>query len=149
MQSSSLPDGKDLLRDLSDEQQYEVATREQRFINFLIDYAVYVVALGIVAYIFGATFMSDSLGTQLLLQLLFLAMYVGYYYFMETFMDGRTLGKMVTGTRAVLKNGNRMPSGKILLRSLARAVPFEPFSAFGTSPWHDEWTGTVVIKSKY
>jgi hypothetical protein len=41
-----------------------------------------------------------------------------------------------------------MSAKTVLLRTLCRIVPFEPFSAFGGHPWHDKWTRTYVIDVK-
>ena len=62
----------------------------------------------------------------------------------------RTIGKFVTGTKAVNTDGSKMEPKTILLRSLCRIVPFEPFSALGnpSRPWHDKWSKTYVIDVK-
>ncbi|HEY4334693.1 MAG TPA: RDD family protein, partial [Puia sp.] len=64
--------------------------------------------------------------------------------------QGKTLGKLITGTRAVNEDGSFITFKTALLRSLSRMVPFEPFSAFGdpSYPWHDRWTRTYVIDDK-
>lgn len=67
-----------------------------------------------------------------------------YYSLMETTF-GLTLGKLVTGTRVVDETGKKPSLAAILGRTLARFVPFEPFSFFGDSGWHDRWSGTRVI----
>ena len=64
---------------------------------------------------------------------------------MSLFFKGRSIGKFITGTKAVNADGSDMRVETILLRSLSRVVPFEPFSAFGGHPWHDKWTRTHVI----
>lgn len=66
---------------------------------------------------------------------------------MESLTGGKTLGKLVTRTRAVNMDGSRINFKTALLRSLSRIVPFEAFSALGSPcyPWHDRWTNTYVI----
>ena len=72
------------------------------------------------------------------------------YYFLFEATLGRTPAKFLTGTRVVSANGARASTGQILGRSLARFVPFEPFSfLFGGNPpngWHDKWSNTRVVK---
>jgi len=71
-----------------------------------------------------------------------------YYTICEKAFKGKTLGKLITGTKAIRDDGKELSFKNALLRSLSRIVPFEPFSAFGGYPWHDSCTGTMGIKSK-
>ena len=73
--------------------------------------------------------------------------YILYYTLCEKLFNGRTLGKLITGTKAVRLDGSPLTLWNALLRSLSRIVPFEPLSGFGT-PWHDSWTDTTVIKTR-
>jgi uncharacterized RDD family membrane protein YckC len=68
----------------------------------------------------------------------------------EAATGGKTLGKLLTGTRAVNDDGSRLSPKKAFLRYLVRLVPFEQFSALGSPsyPWHDRWTKTIVIDEK-
>ncbi len=71
----------------------------------------------------------------------------GYYFVFEVTL-GRTPAKFLTGTRVVSMDGSRATTGQILGRSLARFVPFEPFSFLGSSRgWHDSWSRTRVVKN--
>ncbi len=83
----------------------------------------------------------------LLFNLFIIALYVSYFFLCELVFKGRTIGKFITGTKAVNEDGTDMEPKTILLRSLSRIVPFEPFSALGNPcrPWHDKWTRTFVI----
>jgi uncharacterized RDD family membrane protein YckC len=71
---------------------------------------------------------------------------VGLYTFLETVTKGRTIGKMVTKTRAITEDGSTISFSDALKRSLIRCIPFEPFSAFSGRPWHDKWSNTKVIR---
>jgi uncharacterized RDD family membrane protein YckC len=73
--------------------------------------------------------------------------YIVYYTLCEKLFKGYTLGKLITGTKAVRLDGSALRFKDALLRSLRRMVPFEVFSGFGT-PWHDSWTNTTVIKAR-
>lgn len=74
--------------------------------------------------------------------------YIIYYTLCEKLFKGYTFGKLITGTRAVDKNGRELSFKDSLLRSLCRLVPFELFSGLNGHPWHDRWTGTMVIKAR-
>ena len=69
-----------------------------------------------------------------------------YYSFLEA-ATGRTIGKFITKTKVVDENGKRPDFGTIVLRSLCRFIPFEPFSFLGaeSSGWHDKLSKTWVI----
>lgn len=73
-----------------------------------------------------------------------------YMFVNEYFMKGKSIGKFITGTRAVNQDGSQISVRTALMRSLIRMVPFEAFSALGTPsfPWHDKWTSTYVIDEK-
>ncbi|MFN7120071.1 MAG: RDD family protein, partial [Saprospiraceae bacterium] len=70
-----------------------------------------------------------------------------YYILAEYLSKGKTLGKLVTGTRAVTLTGETPTLNQIIGRSFARVIPFEPFSYLGDSPngWHDQLSETIVI----
>ncbi|MCC7521544.1 MAG: RDD family protein [Flavobacteriaceae bacterium] len=63
---------------------------------------------------------------------------------------GKTIGKLITGTRVVYANGDSINLRTAILRSLSRLVPFEAFSLLGTPPrgWYDDWTDTYVVNEK-
>ncbi|CAL1520229.1 RDD family protein [Chitinophaga sp. MM2321] len=136
----------DLLSDLKEAHTFEPATRWHRFANFVIDY---IVVLGILLVLIVAFYtLSDAteeLGT-LELQILFAVLFVVYYGLMEGYVNGRTVGKMITKTRVVRHDEQPMSVSKALLRGVTRLVPFEPLTGFGSAPLHDKWTDTYVIK---
>jgi uncharacterized RDD family membrane protein YckC len=68
---------------------------------------------------------------------------------MENFTNGRTIGKLLTGTTVVTDYGSKPSTGAFMLRTLSRFMPFEAFSFFSANgKWHDTWTDTVVVKKK-
>ncbi|TDH18408.1 RDD family protein [Segetibacter sp. 3557_3] len=68
----------------------------------------------------------------------------------EAIFQGKSIGKFITGTKAVNANGSTISFGKAFARGFSRAVPFNAFSALGNPcyPWHDKWTDTYVIDEK-
>jgi uncharacterized RDD family membrane protein YckC len=137
------------------------ATQGQRFLNWLLDN---ILLRLLVTYVTGELFVrlmlqvapeytyrvfsEDGVEAFLVSYLFIIFHYVFYYTICETAFKGRTLGKLITGTRAVRDNGQDLSFKDALLRSLCRMVPFEVFSGFSPKPWHDKWTKTMVIKSR-
>ncbi len=76
--------------------------------------------------------------------------FVFLYYVPQEALFGRTLGKLITGTKVVStkhEEGGRPGTMQVLGRTLARFIPFEPFSAFmDDKMWHDNLSNTRVIK---
>lgn len=142
---------RDLLGDLDEIVEMNYASKGQRFANYLIDNVIiYVMNLGISTAMalfldLGRDTESISLGISFLLSY---TGYVVYYVLTEGFLQGRTLGKLVTGTHAVGIDGQPLTFQQAFYRSLCRIVPFEPFSGLGAAPWHDSWTNTTVLKKK-
>ena len=139
---------------------YEYATTGQRFLNYLIDNII---------MRYGLTFLTGALvgvvlqfidpellirmvtpGTSaywIFIIIVVLQNYLIYYTLCEKLFNGHTLGKLITGTKAVRFDGSPLTFKDALLRSLSRMVPFEVLSGFGV-PWHDSWTNTTVIKTR-
>ena len=132
---------------------YETASKLKRFINWMIDrVAVYVVlvvviaALGMaeeVGYISG--FMDWVEEMNHLEDVAITAVCTILYYTVTETLFSRSFGKLITGTKVITTAGGKPTFLSVLGRSFARIVPFEPFSMFGDSAWHDGWSGTQVI----
>lgn len=140
---------------------YVEASTGQRFLNYLIDALVMQYGLGIVSgYLLArlvvaispeAAYVARSESFDILASYYLLAIfnYLIYYTFCEKLFKGYTLGKLITGTRAIREDGQELNFKDAFLRSLSRLVPFEPFSIWGGNGiWHDSWTKTMVIKSR-
>lgn len=127
------------------------AGKWRRFFNFLIDYVgqVVVVIAGIaVAFLIGgdpALAYVEEIPELMLGMLAALVYYIG----MEG-LFGRTLGKLITGTRVVDSRGERASIGQVVGRTFARFIPFEAFSFLGETGrgWHDSMSNTYVVVSK-
>ena len=169
MQDTNEPFGyttqKDLLGDESfDQPEYIYASQGQRFLNWLIDnlfmnyglsYLTGIV-IGIILRELAPDFLSKLAysASAITFEILLFTLLVGYFNYIiyytlcEKLFKGYTLGKIITGTRAIRQDGQELTFKNALLRSLARCVPFEVFSGFSTLTWHDSWTDTMVIKSR-
>lgn len=132
------------------------AGQGKRFLNFLIDRVVMVgffFVLGVVLVILDEKGIAGGVSenfehidgvADILLSCIGTIL---YYTFFES-VCGRSVGKMITGTKVVTVSGAPLTFGSALLRSLSRLVPFEAFSFLGSgvdTGWHDKWTDTRVI----
>lgn len=70
-----------------------------------------------------------------------------YYFIFELGMQS-TPGKVIMKRVVVDEYGNKPTTRQIFIRSIARTVPFEPFSCLNTLGWHDAWSKTFVIRKK-
>ena len=123
-----------------------------RIANFFIDRIVAQVLLGgLIGFCLGLVqeVQQESILGDIILYGGAFMMYVGYFILCEGF-TGRTLGKLITGTKVVDGFGQKPSWGKVIGRSFARLIPFEPFSFLGsqTRGWHDSMTGTYVVKCR-
>ncbi len=134
---------QDILTDIEQEVMSEPASTGSRFFNYLIDIVgFYLHCVSLALFVSGSLIEDDGLGGYLLM----LVIFVSYYTLFEKFTNGKTPGKFLTGTRAVRSDGSPLTLNNALLRSVSRMVPFEPLSALGGCPWHDNWSNTKVIK---
>ena len=133
-----------------------VATRGKRFANYILDtigYYLFCILFGIALALLAPEGAVDNWADSddTIWDTLFgLAMYLGYYLLTEELLNGKSLGKFVTRTRAVREDGEPVTFQDVFLRSLSRLVPFEQFSFLGNSNyvrgWHDKWTKTIVVE---
>mgnify|MGYP000663414543 CR=1 FL=1 len=117
---------------------YILASSGERFANYLIDWFGFVLICFPILTFFD---IDDSAN---------LFLYGGstvYYILLET-TNGRTLGKLITGTKVVHEDGGPASFTQVLGRSFSRLVPFDAFSFLGSEAvgWHDKWSKTRVIK---
>jgi uncharacterized RDD family membrane protein YckC len=142
--------------------QYVEASSGSRFFNLLIDNLFMNYALGyatgyLIAKVLASVapeflvrivYGDDRVDYYLFIYIVAIFNYLMYYTICEKAFNGYTLGKMITGTKAIRADGQPLTFKDAFLRSLSRLVPFEPFSALGGTPWHDSWTKTTVIKAR-
>lgn len=126
----------------------EDASKVLRFTNFAIDIIGFNLAGSLFGYgtgIFGVVDVIQDMSQYIFAILILLA-----YYFLLEAVSGRTLGKLITGTKVVTEDGQKPSFADIAVRTLCRCIPFEPFSFFGsgTGGWHDSLSKTRVVKAK-
>ena len=134
---------QDLLTDLYTV-NYEPVSTGKRFANYLIDIVIFYLLAILIVILFGPTVYES--GNISSIYIVTYIVFLAYYTILEGATKGKTIGKMITGCRAVKEDGSDITWTDALLRSLSRIVPFEPFSALGGQPWHDRWTKTLVVK---
>jgi uncharacterized RDD family membrane protein YckC len=142
---------------LPTENVYVRASAGKRFLNYIIDMiAFYLVFIGVVLVVALNSpstvegFMEDSPGSAFLDRILSLFLYALFMSLIEAAFRGKSLGKLITGTRAINLDGSEISTTTAFGRGLSRAVPFCVFSAFGNpcNPWQDKWTDTMVIDER-
>lgn len=144
---------------LSHPREIRPASQGKRFLNFFVDSIVIQIPVQLGSFALGMTYalVKQSGGGEItqddltILQIIGffwgLTALVGYYVLMEL-MFQRTIAKFLTGTIVVNNDGLRPTFQQILGRSLARCIPFEPFSFLAKQPpvgWHDSLSKTLVV----
>jgi uncharacterized RDD family membrane protein YckC len=153
-------------KDIFDEHVYYIpASKGHRFLNLVIDVLVmrFIVSQA-TGYLLAYTLL--AIAPDFLLELAsendgeeswrFWLMFIVqgyincliYYPLCEKVFRGYTLGKLITGTKAIREDGQELTFKDALLRTLSRMVPFYIVSGFGERPWHDSWTKTTVVKAR-
>lgn len=121
------------------------ADKNVRLGNLIIDGLVIFTIQLLISLLFSASdsasaFIVNILSAGSFIQIAFL-----YYLIFES-INGKTLGKMVTGTIVVNKSGVKPSFLRILFRSILRITQWNIISLFlGTNCIHDRWTGTYVV----
>jgi uncharacterized RDD family membrane protein YckC len=126
------------------------AGKWRRFFNFLIDRVgamgfgfVIGVGVGVSGWEAGLNFLLEH---QIVSGLLIM---IVYYVLLEG-LTGRTLGKLITGTKVVNERGEPPSFAQTLGRTFSRFIPFEAFSFLGDDGrgWHDSVPGTYVVMTR-
>jgi uncharacterized RDD family membrane protein YckC len=134
---------QDLLTDLEHKMiWYQDATTLRRALNFIIDITLIYILVVAMETILLPELSGNYIGHRILTYTLLFV----YYSLLETATNGRNIGKMVTGTKAIRVDGSEFSGRDAVLRSLCRLVPFDALSALFRYTWHDKWTKTRVVK---
>jgi uncharacterized RDD family membrane protein YckC len=125
------------------------AERWRRFVNLLVDYFGFFLlslVIGLLIGVFGGAAAVRRL--QETPNILVGVVILTIYYVPLELLFGRTLGKLVTGTRVVNEQGGKPSVGQVFGRTFARFIPFEAFSFFSADArgWHDSLSKTYVVK---
>ncbi|MAY84478.1 MAG: hypothetical protein CMP59_10135 [Flavobacteriales bacterium] len=132
----------------------QIANKGLRFLNYLLDYIFVLVFVYVFGFYIGlllGMYAPEVLDTfdfeNTWFNMLFNIIAGLVYYSILEFTTGRTLAKFITCTKVVTTEGDAPSFATILKRSLARYIPFEPFSFLmnDKSGWHDTMSDTMVI----
>lgn len=112
-----------------------------RLANFLIDIIIIVVISIFLIIMLGTDYIHEKI-------LPYLVMFL-YYLIMEA-TTGQTVGKMMTNTKVVRKDGSKASFVRICMRSLLRLFPLDVFTyLFGKEyGLHDLLSGTQLVKKE-
>lgn len=134
-----------ILDDDYNSDNYELARKGTRLVNFIID------KIGFYVLFFLHVFILDGLlgvipeGGSPLLGIYFFFIYVLYHAIFEHFF-GKTPGKFITSTIVVKEDGSELSFGTIILRNAGRLIPFDAISfLFSKQGWHDQISKTIVV----
>ena len=125
-----------------------------RFVNYIIDllsfYAIIIILILLIAltaqgsWIFHVIEKLDELSDFVILHVLY-----GFYMLViEGIFKGRTLGKLITGTRVVHQRTWSFSWRDAFRRGCMRMIPLEYVTGCVGSPFHDQWTDTRVIRER-
>ncbi len=134
--------------------QKNKADKSLRFANYLIDFSCVIIISLIVGALIGLlsvifNFDIYFLDNELISRLVGLFILLFYYTSIETLTKGRSVGKLITGTKVVTLEGQQPANSVFLKRSLCRIIPFEAFSFLGKNGWHDSIPKTAVVVKKH
>jgi uncharacterized RDD family membrane protein YckC len=133
------------------------ASTGKRLANYIIDvllFYIFMLLVGVLIGLFAPSLLNmmddTSAGFNIVDRIVSLFLYALFMFGQEALLKGKSLGKLITGTKAVNYDGTEISINKAFLRGCSRAVPFCVFSALGTpcNPWQDKWTDTMVIDIK-
>lgn len=128
------------------------ASTGKRFANYLIDVMLFYIVAILLGIAIGLLRPDLLPGEEqgFAESIISLVCYGLLMFIVEAACGGKTLGKLITGTKAVNTDGSNINFQKALLRNFIRCIPFEALSALGSpsNPWHDAWSHTMVIDEK-
>lgn len=132
-----------------------LASKGQRLLNFVIDlFIIYVIeiSIGTTIILIGDLTKSDTASNWVsslsIVESFFFGLVILFFYYLITEMYfSRTFGKYFTKTIVVKHEGSRPNMKSIIVRTLSRLIPFEPFSFLTVERgWHDTLSVTYVVK---
>jgi uncharacterized RDD family membrane protein YckC len=142
---NTLLDYDEILKE--DDYRNHLAPKWKRFVNLLID--VYAIQIAFRVF-YELYFGENPQGWDDVMVNIYAVRLCMILYFVSEFYTGKTLGKLITGTKVISTEDDKPTAQQILYRTLSRIVPFEPFSIFfSNTTWHDDWSDTVVVNNNF
>lgn len=122
-----------------------LADKGARLGNFIADTIVVYVIILPLTYLMHFFFPETDDNNSPAFDILFSVIFFSYYFLLEFFW-GRTVGKVLTKTTVVDRNGNRPKALRLIIRTLTRFFPIEGFTFLFGSGLHDLISRTTVVK---
>ena len=114
----------------------------RRFFNLVFD-SIVVAFITILTYFIFANILGNY---HIDIFVIYLVIYFIYYTILE-YLFSKTIGKLLTNTRVEFVGERERHLGLIILRTISRVIPLEPFSIFFDDEykmWHDKLSKTRV-----
>ncbi|WP_282630359.1 RDD family protein [Empedobacter sedimenti] len=137
------------------------ANQGLRFLNFIIDYLfIAIISYFLVVIIFLIKFIitqdlsivnnlsKSVVENQLIIRSLYQVYYFIIIFFIEFLTKGRSLGKLITGTKVVMIDGSIPTTKNYFYRNLCRMIPLDQLTFLGENGWHDKFSKTRVVNKK-
>jgi uncharacterized RDD family membrane protein YckC len=129
------------------------ASKGARFANYLIDlvafYIVFFIILMILMPISPAFREWIANTSDIAQRLLGIISYILFSFFMEAITGGRSLGKLITGTKVIMIDGEKPSIGNYFVRNIIRGIILvDQLSFLGENGFHDNWNSTRVVNIK-
>jgi len=129
------------------------ASKGARLANYLIDLVTFYIAFFVLLMIL--TLISPAYrgwianASDIEQRLLGIISYILFTFLVETTTGGRSLGKLITGTKVIMIDGQKPSVGNYFLRNIIRGIILiDQLSFFGENGLHDSWSNTRVINIK-
>ena len=125
-----------------------IASKTQRFLNFIIDMAIFQVVM-----MYAVRPLINNYSPGILsyenryLQYVLNGFVIFIYYFILEATTGMTIGKLITQTKVININGLKPSTYNIFIRTFCRLIPFDAFSFLAISGWHDSLSNTTVVST--
>nr|WP_315178209.1 RDD family protein [uncultured Flavobacterium sp.] len=132
-----------------------LASKSQRLLNFIIDVLIIyiieitigttIIIIGDLTHSYAA---SNWVTSVSLIESFFFGLIILFFYYSITEMYfSRTFAKYFTKTLVVKNDGSKPNMKSIIIRTVSRLIPLEPFSFLMTEKgWHDTLSVTYVVK---
>jgi hypothetical protein len=111
-----------------------------RFVHYLLD-TLFLLPFFLMLISLSA---SNYYGEASIFMQIYLTLITLIYLFLAEAIFRQTFGKIITGS-VVVSNGPHLSTGRILLRTIARLIPFDAISFLFGANWHDKTTSTAVV----
>jgi len=130
----------------------KIASNTRRFINWIVDSIsisiLWFIMLPVILIALKKTGLLDNLKDGITMDLEFTVLPVAFIYYLT--FEGifkTTPGKLVTRTKIIRVDNEKVVFIDILLRTLCRFIPLEQLSFFAEKPagWHDRISETRII----